>query len=84
VLTIKFFSLIREAVGVSELTMTFDPQVATIDALKTALGAAHGEVWVEALSHPNLVHALNQRVVDPDAPLSDGDEVAFFPPMTGG
>jgi molybdopterin synthase sulfur carrier subunit len=36
------------------------------------------------LYQPNVVHALNQRVVNTDHMLADGDEVAFFPPMTGG
>ena len=34
--------------------------------------------------HPNVIHAVNQRVVMIEEPLHDGDEIAFFPPMTGG
>ena len=43
-----------------------------------------GAAWKEALNQPNLVHALNHKVVFTDAVVSEGDELAFFPPMTGG
>jgi molybdopterin synthase sulfur carrier subunit len=54
--------------------------VAAIKALLSQRGAA----WKEALNQPNLVHALNHKVVLTDAMVSEGDELAFFPPMTGG
>ncbi len=83
-LTVKFFSLIREALDVEQMTMAWSEDVATMVSLKQVLIQQGGAKWSEALLQPNLVHALNQRVVFEDAALSDGDEVAFFPPMTGG
>lgn len=83
-LTVKFFSLIREALDVEQMTMAWSEDVATMVSLKQMLIQQGGAKWSEALLQPNLVHALNQRVVFEDAALSDGDEVAFFPPMTGG
>ena len=52
-------------------------------AIKSLL-SERGAAWKEALNQPNLVHALNHKVVFTDAVVSDGDELAFFPPMTGG
>jgi molybdopterin synthase sulfur carrier subunit len=57
--------------------------MSTVAGLKEVLGA-RGESWVEALSHPNLIQAVNQRVVFEEEAINDGDEIAFFPPMTGG
>lgn len=83
-LTVKFFSLIREALGTTELVLPAPAPGLTVAMLKTTLAAEHGEDWAAVLLAPNVVHAVNHRVVDPDAVLHDGDEVAFFPPMTGG
>ena len=87
-ITIKLFSALREALGESEFELAISDMyeaseqvdVAAIKALLSQRDAA----WKEALNQPNLVHALNQKVVDTDAVVCDGDELAFFPPMTGG
>ena len=82
-ITVKFFSLIREAVDTEQLTLEMSDRLSTVEALKNEL-SLRGEIWKEALSHPNLIQAINQRVVFQEAGIKDGDEVAFFPPMTGG
>ena len=87
-ITIKLFSALREALGESEFELAISDMseaseqvdVAAIKALLSKRDAA----WKEALNQPNLVHALNQKVVLTDAMVFDGDELAFFPPMTGG
>ena len=82
-ITVKFFSLIREAVDTEQLTLEMSDRLSTVEALKDEL-SLRGEIWKEALSHPNLIQAINQRVVFQEEGIKDGDEVAFFPPMTGG
>ena len=82
-ITVKFFSLIREAVDTEQLTLEMSDRLLTVEALKNEL-SLRGEIWKEALSHPNLIQAINQRVVFQEEGIKDGDEVAFFPPMTGG
>ena len=87
-ITIKFFSALREALGESEFQLDLSDiseasaqvDVAAVKALLSRRGAA----WKEALNQPNLVHALNHKVVFTDAVVFEGDELAFFPPMTGG
>jgi len=83
-LTVRFFSLIREAVDCEEMSVPWSEDTATVDKLRTHLANQGGEIWREALFQPNVVCARNQRVVDTAQALADGDEVAFFPPMTGG
>ena len=87
-ITIKLFSALREALGESEfeLDLTDVSEASTqvdVASIKKQL-SQRGAEWKEALNQPNLVHALNHKVVFTDAAVSEGDELAFFPPMTGG
>ena len=87
-ITIKLFSALREALGESEFELVLSDvseASAPVDvaAIKKLL-SQRGADWKEALNQPNLVHALNHKVVFTDALVSEGDELAFFPPMTGG
>lgn len=79
---VKYFAAIREALGTSgELVQT---QATTLSALRDEL-IARGEVHAQALARGKAVRvALNQVMQDESAALTDGCEVAFFPPVTGG
>jgi molybdopterin synthase sulfur carrier subunit len=79
---LKYFASIREAIGQgSESTTT---HAITLNALRDEL-VARGGAYAEVLAHGRAVRtALNQDLCDGDATLSDGCEVAFFPPVTGG
>ncbi|KAI5916048.1 MAG: molybdopterin converting factor subunit 1 [Proteobacteria bacterium] len=81
-LRILYFAALREALGVS--AEDFDPPagVASVSALRACL-VARGGVW-EKLAAANVKAAVNQRMVGGDASVGPGDEVAFFPPVTGG
>jgi molybdopterin synthase sulfur carrier subunit len=79
--TVLFFASIRERLGTERLQW---PLARDADAVIDALVAEHGEPWREALRAPNVIVAINQRVAEPSDMLHDGDELAFFPPVTGG
>lgn len=78
---VLFFAQTRELVGVDELTI--DEPYLTAQQLREAL-ATRGDKWQLALQESPLLVAVNQCLVPWDTPLSADDEVAFFPPVTGG
>ncbi len=79
---IRFFASLREALETSELEL--ETTAETVVKLRASL-AARGGAWAEVLGTGRAVRAsLNHDMVDGDAPLSEGAEVAFFPPVTGG
>lgn len=80
-ITILFFAQVRELVGTDRLELDTFP--ATVEALRQQL-TTRGERWALALEEGKLLAAVNQTLVEVSHPLQDGDEVAFFPPVTGG
>ena len=81
---VLFFARIREQLGCAGLELNFQDDMVTLAALQTSLIAAHESRWEQVLNAPNVIRAVNQQLADLDHPLADGDEVAFFPPVTGG
>ena len=81
-LTVRYFASIREAMGTSSESLT--TTATTVGALREEL-MARSEAAANALAHGKAVRmALNQEMCQGDAALKAGDEVAFFPPVTGG
>ena len=80
---VLFFAGLREALGVGSESLALPVGVGTVGALRDNL-AARGEPWSALTTTKNLRAAVNQQMVGPDAPVKAGDEVAFFPPVTGG
>lgn len=81
-ITVRYFASIREALSIGSETV--QTQAATLGALRDEL-LARGGAHAEALARHRAVRtALNQVMADEASPLSDGAEVAFFPPVTGG
>lgn len=78
---VLFFAQVRELVGTSEVTL--EPGFATVEAVRQHLAAQEGR-WALALEEGKLLAAVNQTLVSFDTPIAEGDEVAFFPPVTGG
>lgn len=83
-LELKYFASLREALKTSEEEITVPDSVKTIADLRLHL-AERGTVWSEVLAAGKVLRcALNHQMVDPNTPLQEGAEVAFFPPVTGG
>ncbi|HBW61743.1 molybdopterin converting factor subunit 1 [Comamonas kerstersii] len=81
-ITVRYFASIREAMGTSSESLT--TTATTVGALREEL-MARSEAAASALAHGKAVRmALNQEMCQGDAALKAGDEVAFFPPVTGG
>lgn len=80
--TVKYFASIREAIGQgSEAVLT---EARTSGALRDEL-IARGGAYAQALARGRAVRiAVAQVMRDEAAPLEEGSEVAFFPPVTGG
>ncbi len=75
-ITIRYFASLKENIGRSEETLPYPGQISVRD------------VW--SMANPNrplpdnLLAAINMDYVDLDSVVQEGDEVAFFPPVTGG
>ena len=79
---LRYFASLREALGAADsIEMPAGSTVATLRDTLLARGGRHAEL----LARGRAVRcALNQALCDESAPLEDGAEVAFFPPVTGG
>ncbi|WP_413493515.1 molybdopterin synthase sulfur carrier subunit [Morganella psychrotolerans] len=80
-ITVLFFAQVRELINTDELSLA--SEYATAEDLRRAL-SERGDRWALALASGKLLCAVNQSFVPLSHPLQDGDEVAFFPPVTGG
>ena len=81
---VLFFASLREQLGTAVEEIELPEGVATVAALRSHL-RARGGAFEKAFAEKNLVRsAVNQNMVSPASPIRPGDEVAFFPPVTGG
>ena len=83
-MTLLYFAWVRQKIGVSEETVDVPEGVESVAGLIAHL-RARGGGYEEALSELRRVRAaVNQEHVSFDAKIGDGDEIALFPPVTGG
>jgi molybdopterin synthase sulfur carrier subunit len=79
-----YFAWVREKVGVMEEEFAIPETVATVGDLITTL-AARDETYAAAFCEPTMIRtAIDKIHAEHDAPVAGADEIAFFPPMTGG
>ncbi|MGF1462958.1 MAG: molybdopterin converting factor subunit 1 [Maricaulaceae bacterium] len=80
VVTVKYFAWVREAMGRPEERLSLEG-AQTLAAVRARLLE---DPAADVLSQPSVRAAVNGAIVDMTAPVADGDEIAFFPPLTGG
>ncbi|TDT44313.1 molybdopterin synthase subunit MoaD [Halospina denitrificans] len=79
---VLFFASLRERLGLDQLELPAD-DTACVSDLRQVL-RERGEDWADLLDGEWALVAVNQTMARDQTPVSDGDEVAFFPPVTGG
>ncbi|WP_300652087.1 molybdopterin converting factor subunit 1 [Pseudomonas sp.] len=79
---VQYFARYREALGLDGEQLSDTQELTTLDDLRQHL-LARGGVW-QVLAEQNLMCARNQELCSLAEPLEEGDEVAFFPTVTGG
>ena len=81
---VLYFAWLKQKTGVAEETLDPAPEVATVAELTDWLRARHPGFAEALASGQRIKVAVNQSYADPSDPVKAGDEVAFFPPVTGG
>lgn len=82
--TLLYFARLRESLGLSSEQLDLPSQVTDLRSLVEWL-SQRGTDWQQALTAGSAVRmAVNQTMANPDTAIRDGDEIAFFPPVTGG
>ena len=83
-MTLLYFAWVRQIIGTGEEQMALPKGVHDVRALIAHL-KSHDEKYARAFAEEARIRiAVNQHHAGVDAALADGDEVAFFPPVTGG
>ena len=79
-----YFASLRDRLGVDKEELALPEEVKDVAALRRHL-AARGAPWSRVFDEAETVlAAVNQEMAQDDTPVRDGDEVGFFPPVTGG
>jgi len=83
-ITVIYFARLRETLGTGSEQIELSSKVRDLDGLR-ALLVARGGAWAQELAPGSAVRAaVNQDMAAGDTPIAEGDEIAFFPPVTGG
>ena len=81
---VLYFASLRDTLGTDGEELVLPDGISDMAGLRAVLGR-RGGVWSEAFaSGDSVMMAVNQEAANPQTPLGDGDEVAFYPPVTGG
>jgi molybdopterin synthase sulfur carrier subunit len=84
VVRLLYFAWLRERIGRAEEEVTLPPGVDSIAALLAWLRSQGAPYDTALADHARIRSAINQDFATADARFAPGDEIAFFPPITGG
>lgn len=83
-LNLLYFAWVKERMGKPDERLPLPEGVTTVGALASWL-QARDDAGARAFATPTAIRAaVNQDFATPETPIQDGDEIAFFPPVTGG
>lgn len=82
-INVLFFAQVRELLGESAIQVEATAEINSAETLRAVL-ASKDDKWGKVLASDKLLVAVNQTISGWDTQVQDGDEVAFFPPVTGG
>ena len=83
-LKIIYFASLKEKIGRAEEQLELPESVATLADLIAHLSELHGPTWADAINGTPVLTAVNHAMCERSESIKDGDEIAFFPPVTGG
>ncbi len=82
-ITLHYFANLRETLGTDSEELIWQQELNTVTSLKHYLSSRANQ-WSCFSSSSTILTAINQKIANDNDPISDGDEIAFFPPVTGG
>ena len=82
-INVLYFARLREQLQTEAEQLEATAEIQNVAALTDVL-RNRGGVWAEAFGGATVMAAVNQEMANPATAVNDGDEVAFFPPVTGG
>jgi len=80
---ILYFARLRDSLNCGEEQLEYSAAINTAEKLLRTL-KNRGAPWQDALENAQLLMSVNQTMASLDTSIQDSDEVAFFPPVTGG
>lgn len=85
-ITVLFFGQLKEQLGAGRLQVHCQQDTGTLDAVKAVRVYLQKQYpqWQDYLASGRALVAVNQELVDDHFKVNDNDEIAFFPPVTGG
>ncbi len=82
-LQLRYFASLRDQLDCDNEELSWQDHFSTVSDIKNHL-SERNEHWQQLLSKNTILIAINQQMVNANSPVKDGDEIAFFPPVTGG